>query len=152
MKIREFAEGKGLTKQAVYKALNRAGFSAKDLTDRSGNLSKKGLATLRKLFPDDQDQPELQQERPERPDQAAAQEQDQEKELLRSRIKTLEDEVSDWKKRYFDLVDSSNNEREQLRILIDQEQRLRAAAENRGFLRRLFSGKKEKEGSGSTMS
>ena len=63
MKIREFAEGKGLTKQAVYKALNRAGFSAKDLTDRSGNLSKKGLATLRKLFPDDQDQPELQQER-----------------------------------------------------------------------------------------
>lgn len=136
MKIREFAEGKGLTKQAVYKALNRAGFSAKELTDRSGNLSKQGLSVLRRLFPADQDQPE----RPER----AAPDQDQ-LEQLRIRIRELENEVSDWQKRYFALVDSSNTEREQLRIIIDQEQKLRAAAEHRGFIRRLFSGKKERE-------
>lgn len=140
MKIREFAAEIGITPQAVYKAINRAGLSARALTNKSGNLTNKGLSELRRLFSDDQeeDQPE---QRPERADQA----QDE----LRLRIKALEDEVELWQKRYFDLVQSSNEERSQLRIIIDQEQKLRAAAEHRGIIRRLFSGKKEKEGSDS---
>lgn len=137
MKIREFAAEIGITPQAVYKAINRAGLSAKDLTTKSGNLTSKGLSQLRKLFSDDQEE--------EQPDQRPAQDQDE----LRIRIKALEDEVELWQKRYFDLVQSSNEERSQLRIIIDQEQKLRAAAEHRGIIRRLFSGKKEKEGSDS---
>lgn len=140
MKIREFAAEIGITPQAVYKAINRAGLSARALTNKSGNLTSKGLSELRRLFSDDQEQDQPDQ-RPERSDQA----QDE----LRLRIKALEDEVSLWQKRYFDLVQSSNEERSQLRIIIDQEQKLRAAAEHRGIIRRLFSGKKEKEGSDS---
>ena len=140
MKIRDFAAEIGITPQAVYKAINRAGLSARSLTSKSGNLTSKGLSELRRLFSEGQedDQPEK------RPEKA-----DQEQDELRLRIKALEDEVSEWKKRYFDLVDSSNNERAQLRIIIDQEQKLRAAAEHRGLIRRLFSGKKDKEGSDS---
>lgn len=140
MKIREFAAEIGITPQAVYKAINRAGLSARALTNKSGNLTSKGLSELRKLFSGDQDEDQPDQ-RLERSDQA----QDE----LRLRIKALEDEVELWKKRYFDLVQSSNEERSQLRIIIDQEQKLRAAAEHRGIIRRLFSGKKEKEGSDS---
>ena len=138
MKIRDFAAEIGITPQAVYKAINRAGLSARALTNKSGNLTSKGLSELRRLFSDDQDEDQPDQ-RPERSDQA----QDE----LRLRIKALEDEVSLWQKRYFDLVESSNQERAQLRIIIDQEQKLRAAAEHRGIIRRLFSGKKDKEGS-----
>lgn len=140
MKIKDFAAEIGITPQAVYKAINRAGLSARSLTSKSGNLTSKGLSELRKLFSEDQDEDQPEQ-RPERSDQA----QDE----LRLRIKALEDEVSLWQKRYFDLVESSNQERAQLRIIIDQEQKLRAAAEHRGIIRRLFSGKKEKEGSDS---
>lgn len=140
MKIRDFAAEIGITPQAVYKAISRAGLSARALTNKSGNLTSKGLSELRKLFSGDQDEDQPGQ-RPERSDQA----QDE----LRLRIKALEDDVSLWQKRYFDLVESSNQERAQLRIIIDQEQKLRAAAEHRGILRRLFSGKKDKEGSDS---
>ena len=140
MKIRDFAAEIGITPQAVYKAINRAGLSARALTNKSGNLTSKGLSELRRLFSDDQEQDQPDQ-RPERADQ------DQDE--LRLRIKALEDEVSLWQKRYFDLVESSNEERAQLRIIIDQEQKLRAAAEHRGIIRRLFSGKKDKEGSDS---
>ena len=140
MKIKDFAAEIGITPQAVYKAINRAGLSARSLTSKSGNLTSKGLSELRKLFSEDQDEDQPEQ-RPERSDQA----QDE----LKLRIKALEDEVSLWQKRYFDLVESSNQERAQLRIIIDQEQKLRAAAEHRGIIRRLFSGKKDKEGSDS---
>ena len=140
MKIKDFAAEIGITPQAVYKAINRAGLSARALTSKSGNLTSKGLSELRKLFSEDQDEDQP-DHRPERSDQA----QDE----LRLRIKALEDEVSLWQKRYFDLVESSNEERAQLRILIDQEQKLRAAAEHKGIIRRLFSGKKDKEGSDS---
>ena len=57
MKIKDFSEEKGLTKQAVYKAISRAGFSAKQITDRNGNITGKGFSVLRSLFPDPE-QPE----------------------------------------------------------------------------------------------
>ena len=143
MKIRDFAAEMGITPQAVYKAINRAGFSARALTNKSGNLTSKGLSELRKLFSEDHDEDQPDQ----KPDKSA---QDQaELEMLRLKVDFLEHQVSQWEKRYFDLVESSNEERAQLRILIDQEQKLRAAAEHKGFIRRLFSGKKDKEGSDS---
>ena len=56
MKIKDFAAEIGITPQAVYKAINRAGLSARALTSKSGNLTSKGLSELRKLFSGDQDE------------------------------------------------------------------------------------------------
>ena len=131
LKIRGFADGKGLTPQAVYKAINRAGFSSKQITDKGGNITNKGFRILSKLFPSDGQQPEP-QELPE-------------VETLRKQIEDLESRCKEWEKRYFDAVNAHKAETEQLRILISQEQQLRLAAERKGLFRRLFAGK-QKEG------
>lgn len=138
MKIKEFADKKQLTKQAVYKALNRAGYSAKTLTDRSGNLTKKGLTVLNRLFPSAGDQVE-----PDQPEQA-----DQDDSIvsaLRNQVDELKQRCEQWETRYFQAVDQAKQENEQLRILLQREQELRLYAENKGFFKRLFAGKKEKE-------
>ena len=144
MNIKDFAEKKGVTKQAVYKAINRSGLSAKQLTDRRGNLTKKGVNLLAKLFPDD---PELTGkaftdaellEDDQQPDQTGSNEADQ----LRQTIRELEEKCQEWEKRYFALIDSHKAETEQLRHLIAREQELRFAAENKGLFKRLFAGKK----------
>ena len=140
MKIKEFAEEKQLSRQAVYKALNRSGYSAKDLTDRSGNLTKKGLSVLNKLFLSDGDQPEPIQPEPPEQDQKIIDE-------LRNQVDELKQRCSEWERRYFEAVNQAKTETEQLRILLQREQELRYYAENKGFFKRLFAGKKEKEGS-----
>ena len=145
MNIKDFAEKKGITKQAVYKAINRSGMSAKLLTDKRGNLTKKGVNLLAKLFPDN---PELTGkafadaellEDDQQPDQTGSNEADQ----LRQTIKELEERCQEWEKRYFALIDSQNEETRQLRELIAREQQLRLAAEHKGLFKRLFSGKKQ---------
>ena len=144
MNIKEFSEKKGITKQAVYKAINRSGLSAKQLTDRKGNLTKKGVSLLAKLFPDD---PELtgkafadaELSDDQQPEQTGSNEADQ----LRQRIKELEEKCRDWEIRYFSLIDSQKEETSQLRELIAREQQLRLAAEHKGLFKRLFSGKKQ---------
>ena len=143
MKIKDFADEKGLTKQAVYKAIQRAGFSTKQLTDRQGNITPKGFAVLRNLFPDvpaeAADEPAEEAPRPDthREDHLQA-----EVDRLQQRVSTLEEKCAEWEKRYFDAVDSAKKEAEQMRVLLSQEQQLRLAAENKGFFRRLFAGKK----------
>lgn len=141
MKIKDFAERKQLTKQAIYKALNRAGYSAKTLTDRSGNLTKKGLTVLNRLFPSGNDQSN--QDQPDQPDQL-----DQDESIvsdLRNQVNELKERCEQWETRYFEYVNQAKQENEQLRILLQREQELRLYAENKGFFKRLFAGKKEKE-------
>lgn len=145
MKIKDFSEEKGLTKQAVYKAISRAGFSAKQITDRNGNITGKGFSVLRSLFPDPE-QPETGNQGktagadPEQQPGTAA-----ELERLRQRIAELEESCKTWEKRYFDALENAKQEGQQLRVLLSQEQQLRLAAENKGFFRRLFAGRKEAE-------
>ena len=138
MKIKDFADKKQLTKQAVYKALNRAGYSAKTLTDRSGNLTKKGLTVLNRLFPTAGDQ--VDQEPP-----VPADQDDRIVSDLRNQVDELKQRCEQWETRYFQAVDQAKQENEQLRILLQREQELRLYAENKGFFKRLFAGKKEKE-------
>jgi hypothetical protein len=135
LKIKDFAERKGLSPQAVYKALSRAGFSAKQLTDNRGNITRKGSQTLNRLFPSGDPQGKAAPDPQELP----------ELESLKEQIKTLENRCKEWEQRYFDEVSSHKAETEQLRILISQEQQLRLASERKGLLRRLFPGK-QKEG------
>lgn len=153
MKIKDFSAEKGLTKQAVYKAISRAGFSAKQITDRNGNITSKGFSVLRSLFPDDPETGSNQGESSGSGDQlqqdakAAAEIESlkAERAALQFRIDELEREKQKWEKLYFDAVESAKEEAHQLRVLISQEQQLRLAAENKGFFRRLFAGKKETE-------
>ena len=140
MKIKDFAEKKQLTKQAVYKALNRAGYSAKTLTDRSGNLTKKGMTVLNRLFPSDGDQADR-QDQPEPVDQDESTVAE-----LRNQVTELKERCKEWETRYFQAVDQAKQENEQLRILLQREQELRLYAEsNKGFFKRLFAGKKEEK-------
>ena len=138
MKIKEFAEEKQLSRQAVYKALNRSGYSAKDLTDRSGNLTKNGLTVLNRLFPSAGDQ--VNQEPPEPVEQDQSSIIDE----LRNQVDELKRKCSEWETRYFEAVNQANTETEQLRILLQREQELRLYAERKGIFKRLFAGKKEK--------
>ncbi len=150
MKIKDFADGKGLTKQAVYKAIQRAGFSTRQLTDRHGNITAKGLAVLQNLFPD---QPEQDQEadKPGTESELSPKQQDPipdlrpEVERLTRKVEELESRCAEWERRYFDAVDHAKTESEQMRVLLSQEQQLRLAAENKHFFRRLFAGKKAAE-------
>lgn len=141
MKIRDFAEGKQVTPQAIYKALKRSGFSARSLTDRSGNLTRKGMTVLNRLFPSAGNQ--VEQEQPEQINSA-----DQDESIiddLRKQIADLTERCKEWETRYFEAVKQGNQEKEQLRVLLQREQELRLYAENRGFFKRLFAGRKEKE-------
>ena len=140
MKIKDFAEKKQLTKQAVYKALNRAGYSAKTLTDRSGNLTKKGMTVLNRLFPSDGDQADR-QDQPEPVDQDESTVAE-----LRNQVTELKERCKEWETRYFQAVDQAKQENEQFRILLQREQELRLYAEsNKGFFKRLFAGRKEEK-------
>ena len=138
MKIKDFADKKGLTRQAIYKALNRSGYSAKKLTDRSGNLTKKGLTVLTRLFPSADDQ--VNQEPPEPVEQDQSSIVDE----LRNQVDELKRKCSEWETRYFEAVNQANTETEQLRVLLQREQELRLYAERKGIFKRLFSGRKDK--------
>ena len=138
MKIKDFADKKELTRQAIYKALNRSGYSAKKLTDRSDNLTKNGLTILNRLFPSAGDQ--VYQDQPEPPEQDQSSIIDE----LRKQIDELKQKCSEWESRYFEAINQANTEKEQLRVLLQREQELRLYAERKGVFKRLFSGRKEK--------
>ncbi len=144
LRIKDFADEKGLTKQAVYKAIQRAGFSTRQLTDRHGNITGKGYAVLRNLFPDDPETQDTPEEAAPQP-QETVPEPEPELVLLRRRVEELENRCAEWEKRYFEAMDHSKKESEQMRVLLSQEQQLRLAAENKHFFRRLFAGKKAAE-------
>ena len=57
MKIKEYADGKGLTKGAVYKAIIRNGHSAGELTDKRGNLTAKGMQILDEIYQEPDQEP-----------------------------------------------------------------------------------------------
>ena len=146
MKIKDFSAEKGLTKQAVYKAIQRAGFSAKQITDRNGNITSKGFSILRSLFPDPDEEQVSDEPKPENQQQSAEVDRLQaELEKQKQRIEELETSCKQWEQRYFEAIEQAKQEGQQLRILLSQEQQLRLNAEKQGFFKRLFAGKKTDE-------
>jgi predicted ribosome quality control (RQC) complex YloA/Tae2 family protein len=51
VKIKQFAESRGVSRQAVYNAIKKNGLQTGQLVDSSGNLTDEGIATLDKFFP-----------------------------------------------------------------------------------------------------
>jgi len=151
LKIKEFAESKNVSNQAIYKALNRAGYSTKQITNKYGNISPQGMRILKKLFPDDLQQDPEPGAGDQQPEETARKD-SREAEYLREKIKELEKQCEEWKtkcneweERYFDLQQSKAREAQELRGLLLQEQQLRMSVEKRGFFKRLFSGKQDNE-------
>lgn len=50
MKIKQFADNKGISRQAVYNAISKKGYKVNQLTDSSGNLTNEGITILEEMF------------------------------------------------------------------------------------------------------
>ena len=162
MDFKGFAEEKGVTRGAIYKALKRSGYGAKELTDRQGHITQKGYVILRKLYPDDQETlPELLKE-PEAEDSAIDELKARLNEAERAREKAetaLENETRQrdlYEKLYKETKeelrqqrDAADKERQAFlekiseanRLISQQQELARLASMNP--IRRLFSGKKK---------
>ncbi len=152
MNIKEYAETKGLTKGAVYKAITRSGHNAGELTDRRGHITGKGLSILREIYPDEQEPDQeplsepLKETQPE--DSVLDDLRERLREAERAREKAEEslriekEQRSLFEKLYNETKDelrdqriSAEKEREQYKILIRAEQGLRMKAERNLFQR-----------------
>lgn len=149
LKLQEFASRLKLSNNALYKAIRREGYTAKELTDKRGNITLAGMKILRRIYPEDaeeqQQEPEQQQREPEKEKESA------EKELqsLREQLAETRERAEKWERLYLDLQDKTAEERAEmqqqqkaLQVLLAQQQDI-----NRRLLmnpiKRLFSGRKK---------
>lgn len=58
MTVRQFAESRNVTRQAVYQLAEKSGRKLSEFTDKKGNLSEEGIAFLESLLPEKVDKPE----------------------------------------------------------------------------------------------
>lgn len=149
MKIKDFAVEKGLTQGAIYKAIGRAGHSAKELTDKKGNLTAKGSQILRELFPDDQEPITEPRSEPLKEEKA----EDSTIDDLRDRLRAAEERAEKWERLYLELQDRAAQEREAHReelraahVLAAQAQEtISALSAKKNPILRLFSGRKKEQ-------
>ena len=163
MKIKEFAEEIGITQGAIYKAILRAGYSTKKLTDKRGEITSAGMRILRRIYPENA--PETVSDAPEETEadnstfdelRDRLREAESRRDALDAELKSVRDQLTEardqaqkWEKLYLE-------EREQARIIRETaaEEKRRAdillsqAQENYRILamnpiKRLFSGRKK---------
>ena len=163
MKIKEYADGKGLTKGAVYKAIIRNGHSAGELTDKRGNLTAKGMQILDEIYQEPDQEPLSEPLKETRPDDSVLEDlRDRLSEAERARDRAeadlqnekerrirAEEQAEKWERLYLELQDSAAQERDRIREQVRAAQVLTAQAQevsktlSRNPLRRLFSGRKK---------
>lgn len=149
MNIKEYAETKGLTKGAVYKAITRSGHNAGELTDRRGHITGKGLSILREIYPDEQEPDQeplsepLKETRPE--DSALDDLRERLREAERARDKAEESlRIEKEQRTLFERL--YNETRDDLRKLQEASERERAAMHDRiSEANRLLSQQQELE-------
>ena len=147
LKIKEYAEKMSLTQGAIYKAIARAGYSAKQLTDKRGNITQKGSAILERIFSDDQQpEPEQLQDQPEKVSAQAGS-----LDELRTRLKAAEERADKWERLYLELQEKAAEERaehaQQLKaaqVLLSQQQEIQKLS-LMNPIKRLFAGRKKDE-------
>lgn len=150
MKLQEFALRQKLSNNALYKAIRREGYTAKELTDKRGNITSAGLKILRRMYPEDaeepQQDPEPEQEQRKDPGLEAL-----EKELksLREQLAEARERAEKWEKLYLDLQDKAAQERSEMQqqikaaqILLAQQQEINSRL-LMNPIKRLFSGRKK---------
>ena len=169
MYFKDYAEAKGVTRGAIYKTLSRSGHSAKELTDRNGNITPKGYAILRKLYPDDQEtlsellkEPEAEDstidelrarlseaERAREKAEAALENETRQRELYEKLYTETKEELRQQREEQKQQREAAEKERQTLlekiseanRLISQQQELARLAAMNP--IRRLFAGKKK---------
>lgn len=146
MKVKQFADEKGISRQAVYSAISKKGYEISQLTDSAGNLTETGLATLEELFKGSSG--------------------NKRNDNLQKRIKELEKTVSEQQKTIesknktideqsavilslTESVDRLSKMADRESVNVSQAQQLQLAAmlkiSREPLLKRLFSGKKEEQ-------
>ena len=168
MKIKEFAIGHNLTLSAVYKAIQRAGYTVKELTDKNNNLTESGLSILAAIYPDSEmltPEPPSERLNDNEPDNSLiddlkARLSEAEKALAKSEtaLKAETEQRTLFEKLYNETKDelrkqqeSAERERDKLldkiseahRLASQQQELARIAAMNP--IKRLFSGRKKKQ-------
>ena len=166
MTIKEYAVSKAVTTGAIYKAVSRSGHSAKELTDRKGQITGKGLSILREIYPDEQepDQEPLSEPLKEtRPDDSALDElrkrlseakraRDRaEADLQNERERRIraEEQAEKWERLYLELQDKAAQERAEIWEKVREAHVIAAqaqeAANKKSIFLRLFSGRKKEK-------
>ena len=167
LKIKEYAAEKGVTQGAIYKALGRAGYNSKSLTNRHGELTPEGLEILRLIYETAERIPsaaeqekEAEENRASALDQlreaearreAAEREADNLREQLRNaeeRAERAAERAEKWERLYIELQEKAAQERaasdQQLQaahVLLSQQ--LAAFTRKENPIKRLFSGRKK---------
>lgn len=150
MKLQEFALSQKLSNNALYKAIRREGYTAKELTDKRGNITSAGLKILRRMYPEDAEEPQQDPE-PEQEQRKAPGLEALEKELksLREQLAEARERAEKWEKLYLDLQDKAAQERSEMQqqikaaqILLAQQQEINSRL-LMNPIKRLFSGRKK---------
>lgn len=148
MKIQEFASSKNLSNNAIYKAIRREGYTAKELTDKRGNITPAGFKILRRIYPENAEE---QQPDPEQRKEAEPGRESLERELdsIRGQLAEARERAEKWEKLYLDLQDKSAQERSEMQqqikaaqVLLAQQQEINSRL-LMNPIKRLFSGKKK---------
>ena len=143
MKIKEYAEYKGITRDAIYKAVSRAGRSTRELTDKKGNITPKGMEMLDNLFADDPG--------PQREPLKETKAEDSTLDDLRARLSEAQERAEKWERLYLELQDRAAQEREAHREELRAAHVLAAQAQetisklSTNPIKRLFFGGKKKD-------
>ena len=144
MTVKEFADGLGLTKGAVYKAIRNSSFTLDQITGRSGQITEEGRKILQILFPDQEPLSEpLKETQPE--DSALDDLRERLREAERARDKAEESlRIEKEQRTLFERL--YNETRDDLRKLQESSERERAAMHDRiSEANRLLSQQQELE-------
>lgn len=150
LKLKEFASRLKLSNNALYKTIRREGYTAKELTDKRGNITPAGMKILRRMYPEDaEEQQQEPEQEPEQRKEADRELLEKEAESLRKQLAETVERAEKWERLYLDLQDKTAEERAEmqqqqraLQVLLAQQQDI-----NRRLLmnpiKRLFSGRKK---------
>ena len=169
MKIKEFAEERGLTQGAIYKAIMRDGRTTKQLTDKRGDITAGGFRILYRLYPEDSYPLKPKEQGSEETRQMLLDDLEEKNRLieslrealkeaeadkstiedLRGRLRAAQEQAEKWEKLYLELQEQSARERAEHREEMREAHIIASQALNRNPLKRLFSRKKAHEAEGS---
>lgn len=149
MKIQEFAASKNLSNNAIYKAIRREGYAAKELTDKRGNITAAGFKILRRIYPEKMEEA---QRDPEQQKETETGLESAEIKGLREQLTEARERADKWEKLYLELQDKAAAERAEMQqqikaaqVLLAQQQEINSRL-LMNPIKRLFSGrKKERE-------
>ena len=162
LKIKDFAEGKKMSQNAIYKAILREGHSAKELTDKKGNITAAGFRILNKIYPGEVEEMQRNPEKEKDGILDQLKEADKIREQLEREATSLREQLAEaksradkWEKMCIEQQEKASQERSEMlqqlkasQVLLAQQQEINSRL-LMNPIKRLFAGrKKEREPGG----